>query len=65
MVASRRMLKQISNFVLGSLASSTYPRGYASGAASPAALTGKGRVLARLGWEGVMVDLFEHPYGIK
>jgi hypothetical protein len=40
------MLKQISNFVLGSLASSTYPRGYASGAASPAAL---------------LEDLFEHP----
>jgi hypothetical protein len=61
MVVSRRMLKQIPNFVLGLLASSTYPRGYASGAASPAAAFGKGRVLARQGWEGVMDDLFEHP----
>jgi hypothetical protein len=40
-----RMLKQAPNFVLGSKKSSTYPRGYASGCFSPAALFG---------------DLFEH-----
>ncbi len=40
-----RMLKQAPNFVLGSKKSSTYPRGYASGFFSPAAL---------------LSDLFEH-----
>jgi hypothetical protein len=34
------MLKMTSNFVLGSKKSSTYPRGYASGFFSPAALLG-------------------------
>jgi hypothetical protein len=28
---------------------------------SPAASNGKGRVLARFGWAGVINDLFEHP----
>jgi hypothetical protein len=32
------MLKKIASFVLGSSKSSTYPRGYASGFDSPAAL---------------------------
>jgi hypothetical protein len=32
------MLKKSASFVLGSLKSSTYPRGYASGFNSPAAL---------------------------
>jgi hypothetical protein len=32
------MLKRAPNFVLGSAISSTYPRGYASGIASPVAL---------------------------
>jgi len=40
------MLKKGPNFVLGSTKSSTYPRGYASGFVSPAAL---------------LDDLFEHP----
>ena len=35
---SSRLLKKVSNFVLGSSKSSTYPRGYASGFDSPAAL---------------------------
>jgi hypothetical protein len=39
------MLKNASNFVLGSKKSSTYPRGYASGFFSPAASLG---------------DVFEH-----
>ncbi len=34
------MLKMLSSFVLGSSKSSTYPRGYASGFDSPAALLG-------------------------
>jgi hypothetical protein len=34
---------------------------YASGCFSPAALLGKGRVLSRLGWAGVMEGHFEHP----
>ncbi|SPP66564.1 hypothetical protein NITLEN_70154 [Nitrospira lenta] len=42
----RRMLKTASSFVLGSSKSSTYPRGYASGFDSPAAL---------------LEDRFEHP----
>jgi hypothetical protein len=40
------LLKKASNFVLGSKQSSTYPRGYASGCFSPAAL---------------LKGLFEHP----
>jgi hypothetical protein len=40
------MLKKAANFVLGSSKSSTYPRGYASGFDSPAAL---------------LDGLFEHP----
>jgi len=35
---SNRLLKKAPNFVLGSSKSSTYPRGYASGFDSPAAL---------------------------
>jgi hypothetical protein len=43
------MLKKTASFVLGSSKSSTYPRGYASGFDSPAAL---------------LDSLFEHPaYG--
>jgi len=45
---SGRMLKKSASFVLGSSKSSTYPRGYASGFDSPAALLDK---------------LFEHPAG--
>src|SRR6476660_4096460 len=41
-----RMLKKSASFVLGSSKSSTYPRGYASGFDSPAAL---------------LNELFEHP----
>jgi len=40
------MLKKASSGVLGSENSSTYPRGYASGFSTPAAL---------------LEDLFEHP----
>jgi hypothetical protein len=40
------MLKTFASFVLGSSKSSTYPRGYASGFDSPAAL---------------LIGLFEHP----
>jgi hypothetical protein len=40
------MLKKSASFVLGSSKSSTYPRGYASGFDSPAAL---------------LDELFEHP----
>ncbi len=40
------MLKKTASFVLGSSKSSTYPRGYASGFDSPAAL---------------LDSLFEHP----
>jgi len=40
------MLKMAANFVLGSKKSSTYPREYASGFFSPAAL---------------LVDHFDHP----
>jgi len=39
------MLKKVSSGVLVSLAT----------------LLGKGRVLARLGWVGVIEDIFEHP----
>jgi hypothetical protein len=42
------MLKKLASFVLGSSKSSTYPRGYASGFDSPAAL---------------LDELFEHPVG--
>jgi len=42
------MLKKSASFVLGSSKSSTYPRGYASGFDSPAAL---------------LDNLFEHPVG--
>jgi hypothetical protein len=49
------------NLVLGSKNSSTYHRWYASSFFSPAALFGKGRVLARLGRAGVMDGHFEHP----
>jgi hypothetical protein len=45
-----RMLKQSASFVLGSSKSSTYPRGYASGFDSPAAL---------------LDELFEHPGGMS
>ena len=49
------------SFVLDSKQSSTYPRGYASGCFSSAALLlGKGRVLARLGRAGGAIH-FEHP----
>jgi hypothetical protein len=44
------MLKQPSNGVLVSAESSTYPRGYASGFASPAALLDR---------------LFEHPFRVS
>jgi len=44
-----RMLKKSASFVLDSSKSSTYPRGYASGFDSPAAL---------------LNSLFEHPAGI-
>jgi hypothetical protein len=44
--SNSRMLKKSANFVLGSSKSSTYPRGYASGFDSPAAL---------------LDGLFEHP----
>jgi hypothetical protein len=57
------MLKKSASFVLGSSNSSTYPRGYASGFDSPAALFGTRRVLARLGWAGEKSGLFEHPVG--
>ena len=43
-----RMLKKSASFVLGSSKSSTYPRGYASGFESPAAL---------------LDGHFEHPAG--
>jgi hypothetical protein len=43
------MLKMFASFVLGSSKSSTYPRGYASGFDSPAALLDKH---------------FEHPDGL-
>jgi hypothetical protein len=43
------MLKKSASFVLGSSKSSTYPRGYASGFDSPAAL---------------LDGLFEHPQAI-
>jgi hypothetical protein len=43
------MLKKSASFVLASSKSSTYPRGYASGFDSPAAL---------------LNGLFEHPTGI-
>jgi hypothetical protein len=43
---TNRMLKKSASFVLGSSKSSTYPRGYASGFDSPAAL---------------LDGLFEHP----
>ena len=43
------MLKKSASFVLDSSKSSTYPRGYASGFDSPAAL---------------LNGLFEHPVGI-
>ena len=64
------------SFVLGSKKSSTYlwvraglgrlgvgrvRYRYASGFFSPAASLGKGRVLARLGWVGVIGDHFEQP----
>jgi hypothetical protein len=65
MVASRRMLKQISNFVLGSLASSTYPKGVRLRCGVACGLAREGARLGAPGWEGVIVDLFEHPYGIK
>ena len=47
--------------VLASKASSTYPRGYASGVDSPAALPAERRVLARRGWVGEIFERFEHP----
>src|SRR5437870_6497544 len=50
--SSGRMLKNPSDVVLGSSKSSTYPREYASGLDSPAALPGTRRVLARGGWAG-------------
>ncbi|MER3422218.1 MAG: hypothetical protein C4293_02265 [Nitrospiraceae bacterium] len=37
------------------------PRGYASGFFAPAALPAGRRVLARLGWAGEIIGLFEHP----
>jgi len=46
---SSRMLKKSASFVLGSSKASTYPRGYASGFDSPAAL---------------LNGLFEHPDGL-
>ena len=50
-----------SSFVLGSSKSSTYPRGYASGFDSPAALFGTRRISVRQGWVGEKSELFEHP----
>ena len=58
---SRAETRPLRVFVLGSKKSSTYPRGYACGFFSPAALRGKQRVSARLGRAGVMDDHFEHP----
>jgi hypothetical protein len=57
------MLKKSASFVLDSSKSSTYPRGYASGFDSPAALLGTRRVSARQGWAGEISGLFEHPEG--
>src|SRR5438105_13823001 len=59
------MLKTSASFVLGSSKSSTYPRGYASGFDSPAALLGSGRVSARRGWAGENRGRFEHPASWK
>ena len=56
-----RMLKKSASFVLDSSKSSTYPRGYACGFDSSAALFGTRRVLARQGWAGETSGLFEHP----
>ncbi len=53
------MLKKSASFVLDSSKSSTYPRGYASGFDSSAALPGKGRVSARQGWAGEKSGRFE------
>jgi hypothetical protein len=47
-------------FVLGSKKSSTYPRGYASGFFSPAALLGQTARLGATGEGGCNDDLFEH-----
>jgi len=55
------MLKKVSSAVLVSQASSTYQKGTPPALASLATLLGKGRVLARLGWVGVIEDIFEHP----
>ena len=72
----RAKTRPFPSFVLGSKKCSTYPWDraglgrlrvgrviyrYASAFFSPAALLGKGRVLARLGWKGVIDDVFEHP----
>jgi hypothetical protein len=48
-LSGSRMLKKPASGVLGSSKSSTYPRGYASGFDSPAAL---------------LDSLFEHPAGL-
>ena len=55
------MLKKPASFVLDSSKSSTYPRGYASGFNSPAALPAEWPVSARRGWAGENRGLFEHP----
>ena len=52
------------SIVLGSSKSSTYPRGYASGFDSPAALLGIRRVSARQGWAGEKSEHFEHSVGL-
>jgi hypothetical protein len=55
------MMKKATSGVLVSKISSTYPRGYASGIFSSAALPAERRVLARRGWAGEKRDLFDHP----
>jgi len=49
---------------LGALGAGRVNYRYASGFFSTAALFGKERVLARLGWAGVTDDLFEHLFHI-
>ena len=72
----RAKTRSFPSFVLGSTICSTYAGDraglgrlrvgrvlyrYASGFFSPAALLGKGRILARLGKVGVIDGHFEHP----
>jgi len=57
------MLKKSASFVLDSSKSSTYPRGYASGFDSFAALLGTRRVLARQGLAGEKVAFLSSLIG--